>query len=132
MARGLNKHNARLDALNAFGKDLARRAGSRCELCDAGGVKLCVFEVVPVADEPDFDRCILICDTCRDQLEHPKRVNADHWRCLNTSVWSAVPAVQIIAVRMLRRLISQAPWAEELNDTLYLPDDIEAGVVEHL
>lgn len=125
MAKGLDKHNARLDALSAFGKDLARRSGSCCELCDASGVKLVIYEVPPVAVDPAFDDCIFICETCHEQLENPKRIETDHWRCLNAPVWSTVPAVQVMAVRMLRQLVPQAPWAEELNEILYLSEDIE-------
>ena len=130
MAKRLDKHKARLDALNAFGKDLARRSGSCCELCAASGVKLAIYETPPAPAEPEFDRCIFICETCHEQLENPKRVQSDHWRCLNTPVWSTVPAVQVTAVRMLRQLIPQASWAEELNEILYLSDDIEAKIKE--
>lgn len=124
MAKGLDKHRARLDALNAFGKDLARRAKSQCELCGAAGTKLHIHEVPPVPAEPAFDHCILLCDTCKDQLDNPKRMQPDHWRCLNTAVWNEVPAVQVMAVATLKRL-SDLPWARELQEQLYLSPEIE-------
>lgn len=125
MAKGLDKHRARLDALNAFGKDLARRAKSQCELCGASGTSLQIHEVLPVPAEPEFDHCILLCETCKGQLDNPKRMQPDHWRCLNTAVWSEVPAVQVMAVVTLRRLTS-LPWAAELEEQLYLAPEVEA------
>ena len=125
MAKGLDQHRQREDILNSFGKDLARRAKSHCELCDADGVKLITHEVAPIPAEPDFDHCILVCETCKEQLDNPKRIDPNHWRCLNSSVWSEVSAVQVTAVRMLNSLTEQ-PWAQELNEQIYLAPEIEA------
>ncbi len=127
MAKGLDQHRQRQSALSAFGKDLARRAKSRCELCDADGVKLVIHEVAPIPSDPDFDHCILVCETCKEQLDNPKRVDPNHWRCLNTSVWSEVPAVQVTAVRMLNSLGDQ-PWTADLHEQLYLPPEVEEWV----
>ncbi len=124
MAKGLDKHRARLDALSAFGKDLARRAKSHCEMCGAGGTSLQIHEVPPVAAEPEFEHCIMVCDSCKEQLDNPRRMEPDHWRCLNTAVWSEVPAVQVMAVATLRRLAAQ-PWAAELEEQLYLTPEVE-------
>jgi len=124
MAKGLDKHRARLDALNTFGKDLARRAKSQCEMCGAAGTRLQIHEVPPVASEPQYDHCILLCETCKEQLDNPKRLQPDHWRCLNTAVWSEVPAVQVMAVATLKRLADH-PWARELEEQLYLSPEVE-------
>lgn len=124
MARGLDKHRQRLDTLNTFGKDLARRAKSQCEMCGASGTKLQTHEVPPVPAEPEFDHCILLCQTCKEQLDNPRRMQPDHWRCLNTAVWSEVPAVQVMAVATLRGLSDQ-PWATELQEQLYLSPEVE-------
>lgn len=124
MAKRLDQHRARLDTLSRFGKDLTRRSGSSCELCAASGVKLGIFEVAPAPNEPDFDACIFICETCHEQIDFPKRRDPDHWRCLNTSVWSEVPAVQVQSVLMLRQLLAH-DWARDLEEMLYLPPEIE-------
>ncbi len=124
MAKGLDKHRQRLDALSAFGKDLARRAKSHCEMCGASGTKLQTHEVPPVPTEPEFEHCILLCETCKEQLDHPKRLHPDHWRCLNTAVWSEVPAVQVMAVSTLKQLTDQ-PWATELEEQLYLSPEVQ-------
>lgn len=132
MAKGLDKHNDRLNELNLFGKNLARRARSHCELCDESGVKLNIFEVSPIASEPDYDSCILLCDTCNEQLANPKRVDADHWRCLNKSMWSETPIVQVQAIHMLRQLAPKHDWAADLDEMAYLEPEVEAriGLIE--
>jgi protein PhnA len=40
MAKGHETHQSRVAALQALGKDLARRAKSKCELTGVGGVPL--------------------------------------------------------------------------------------------
>jgi len=45
-----------------------------------------------------------------------------HWKCLNESMWSEVPGVQVVAWRMLNRLRSET-WAADLLDMLYLDDE---------
>ena len=55
-------------------------------------------------------------------IDNPEVVETHHWRCLNDSMWSPVPAVQVLAWRMLKRL-SVEPWAQDLLDMLYLDDD---------
>jgi len=48
---------------------------------------------------------------------------SDHWRVLTETMWSQVPAVQVVAWRMLRRLRSEG-WASEALDMLYLEDEV--------
>lgn len=109
-----------------FGKELTRRSGAACELCEARGVRLAVFEVPPVPEEPDIDHCVFLCETCSDQIEHPKKRDPDHWRCLGKAIWSNEPAVQALAVRLLRDLNSE--WSAELLETLYLDPAVDAWV----
>ena len=127
MAKGRDRHQARLETLNWFGRNLARRSGSACELCAATGVKLSTWEVAPIPEEPDIDKCVFICETCQTQLENPKRVDTHHWMCLYTSAWSEVPAVQVVAVRKLHTLTNES-WATDLLDQLYIPEEIEEWI----
>ncbi len=104
-------------------KTLAARSGSKCELCgQADG--LGVYEVPPDSSG-GIDQSILICDTCRDQIETPDNIDPNHWRCLNDSMWSQVPAVQVMAWRMLTRLRGEG-WPQDLLDMLYLDDELLA------
>jgi len=101
-------------------KALHDRSASRCELCGASD-NLAVYEIPPQSDA-SADQCLLICDTCREQIEDPEQVDVNHWRCLNDSMRSQVPGVQVMAWRMLSRLSTEG-WAQDLLDMLYLDDD---------
>lgn len=100
-------------------KELHSRSGSVCELCGASD-DLATFEVKP--SDGAVDQHILVCNTCKSQIENPKQTDANHWRCLNDSMWSTVPAVQVMAWRMLNRLRSEG-WPQDLLDMLYLEED---------
>jgi protein PhnA len=126
MSRGHDRHQERHHGLSLFGKDLVRRCSSHCELCDAQGVGLRIFEVPPVPVEPDLEHCIMICDSCREQIERPKRRDPNYWRCLNGSVWSTVPAVKVMALAMLAKIAEQERWAVELQEQVYLEADEQA------
>ncbi len=103
-------------------QDLFQRSQSQCELCGAKE-DLQVFEV---PDSPaEVENNILICGTCKEQIEDPEKVDANHWRCLNDSMWSTVPAVQVMAWRMLNRLKSEG-WPQDLLDMMYLDDETSA------
>lgn len=101
-------------------QDLHERSGSKCELCGATD-NLAVYEVPPTTDG-GADTAALLCATCREQIEDPEKVDVNHWRCLNDSMWSQVPAVQVLAWRMLTQLSSEG-WPQELLDMLYLDDE---------
>jgi len=98
---------------------LQARSESRCELCGVTD-DLSVYEILPALND-DAEECILICLICRDQVEGSKEMDVNHWRCLNDSMWSQIPAVQVMAWRMLTRLSAEG-WPQELLDMLYLDD----------
>lgn len=101
-------------------KNLLARSENKCELCTAEtGVK--IFEVLP-QDRSTEDNNIMICDTCRAQIEKKAELNSAHWNCLTTSMWSEVPGVQVVAWRMLQRLKNES-WAADNLDMLYLDDE---------
>ena len=102
---------------------LQERSGSKCELC-ASEQNLRVYEIPPNSDA-SADQCILLCDTCLGQIENPETIDANHWRCLNDSMWTPVPAVQVMAWRMLNRLRAEG-WPQDLLDMLYLDDELLA------
>lgn len=115
--------------LSSFGKDLARRAKSRCELCGESGVKLVIHEVEPVPKEPDIESCIMICERCDEQIREERKFKpGEHWRVLAETVWSEVPAVQVAAVRLLRRQADTQAWARETLEGLFLDPEVEEWV----
>lgn len=100
-------------------QELFQRSGSQCELCGAKE-DLQVFEV---PDSPAAaENHILICGTCKEQIEDPEKVDPNHWRCLNDSMWSTVPAVQVMAWRMLNRLRGEG-WPQDLLDMMYMEEE---------
>ena len=101
-------------------KELHSRSGSKCELCSSSE-DLAIYEVPPESNG-SAEQSVLICNTCKEQIENPESVDANHWRCLNDSMWSQVHAVQVMAWRMLTRL-SREGWPQDLLDMLYLDDD---------
>ncbi|MEH6823473.1 MAG: phnA protein [Motiliproteus sp.] len=130
MAKGLHDHQLRSQGLSKFGKDLTRRSGACCELCETSGVKLIIHEVPPVPAEPDYEHCTFLCERCIEQLEYPKRRDPNYWYFLSNKVWHEVPAVQVLAVWMCRQLAADVPWASELLEQLYLPPEIDAWLLK--
>ncbi|NJB71029.1 protein PhnA [Saonia flava] len=101
-------------------EDLQARSGSICELCTANE-NLKIYEVPPKSTG-GVDGSLLACEICIDQIENPDATDANHWRCLNDSMWSEYPAVQAVAWRMLSRLKTEG-WPQDLLDMLYLDDE---------
>ncbi len=101
-------------------KELHERNQSKCELCSAKE-NLKVYEVPPVS-AGGIDGSLLACTICIDQIENSEITDANHWRCLNDSMWSEFKAVQVIAWRMLSRLRSEG-WPQDLLDMLYLDEE---------
>jgi len=100
---------------------LLERSNSACELC-ASTADLSIFEVPPVA-EANSDKAVLVCATCASQITKNTEMDSNHWRCLNDSMWSQVPAVQVLAFRMLTRLAKNEGWAQDLLDMMYMEDE---------
>ena len=99
-------------------KELKQRSNNCCELCSSTE-NLIVYDV---PSSPNDDCQILICNTCQTQIENPDTVDANHWRCLNDSMWSEAEAVKVMAWRMLSRLKSEG-WPQDLLDMMYLEED---------
>ncbi len=99
---------------------LLERSGGVCELCGSNGA-LGVYEVPP--SDGSAEQSVLVCSTCSAQLHDLSSVDANHWRCLNDSMWSGEPAVQVVAYRMLTHLAAEG-WPQDLLEMLYLDDEV--------
>ena len=102
-------------------KELIYRSNNSCELCGSAE-NLSVYEL---PSSPGEGANILACGVCKGQIENPDTAEANHWRCLNDSMWSETPAIQIMAWRMLSRLKSEG-WTQDLLDMMYLDEDMLA------
>lgn len=102
-------------------QELQARSGNQCELCGATG-KLNSYEVSKAPDQiRDIE--IYACETCIAQVDKKADLNQKHWQdLLGTAMWSEVPAVQVVAWRMLNRF-RQESWAADNIDMMYLDDD---------
>lgn len=108
MAKGKAKHQARLDEISFFGKDLARRAGRKCELCE-GKDNLRTYDTSPDA-EPSMDTLVLLCDRCRHVYEGRKD-DPQTLRFLEGAIWGEVEPMKSMALKMLKAV--DAHWARE-------------------
>ncbi|MHA4896337.1 PhnA domain-containing protein [Pedobacter sp. PWIIR3] len=99
---------------------LRERSGNKCELSGSEEL-LTVYEVQPQTTA-NTDNCIIISNTCLAQIEKREELDKNFWRCLTSSMWSEVPAVQVVSWRMLNRL-STEDWAMDSLDMLYLDDE---------
>lgn len=101
--------------------EVQERSGNQCELCAATD-NLTVYNVALIQSK-NADESANICSTCKDQIENPDNMDPNHWRCLNDSMWSEVPAVKVLAWRMLNRLKGEG-WPVDLLEMMYLEDDV--------
>jgi len=113
MAKGKAKHQARLDEISLLGKDLARRANRKCELCEGKG-DLRPYDSAP-DDAPSMDTLALLCERCR-AIAEGRDDPQETLRFLENAIWSPIPAVGGTARAVLRRV--DAPWARAALDLL--------------
>ena len=88
-----------------------------CDLC-SNEEELSEYVVAPKEDT------ITICKYCASNIENPKS-NENHWKCLNDSMWSTSPAVQVVVFRLLSNLGEQ-----DKLDMMYLEDDVKIWAKE--
>jgi len=113
MAKGHEKHKARLDAINFHGKDLARRAKRKCELCEEAN-DLRPYDTKP-DDEPELDTLILLCARCRG-LADGGDADSRTLRFLEGAVWNEHTHIATVARAVLARVDAQ--WARDTLDML--------------
>lgn len=102
-------------------KALQNRSNNQCELCKATN-SLKMYDVPPndFTDRKE-EKTLLLCEKCTAQLEKREALDNAHWACLNDSMWSETPAVQVVSWRMLNRLRHES-WAVDALEMMYLDD----------
>jgi protein PhnA len=101
-------------------QQLLDRSENKCELCQSAE-SLKLYEVLPQTGRTE-DNCIIICDKCLGQIEKTEELDVKHLNCLRTSMWSAVPGVQVVTWRLLNRLKDES-WATDSIDMMYMDDE---------
>ncbi|NAW70186.1 alkylphosphonate utilization protein [Vibrio sp. V27_P1S3P104] len=102
---------------------LLERCESKCELCSSESA-LSPYVVAPHT-QVTVDHAVMLCATCKDQIEEPESADINHWRCLNDSMWNQVPAVQVLAWRQLKRLSAAKGWGQDLLDMMYMEEEVQ-------
>ncbi len=105
--------------MTAIEKKLHDRSDSKCELCGSDQdlrIHLTKEESISV------DNSVLVCATCKNQIENTTPTDPNHWRCLSDSMWNENKAVQVVAWRMLNRLRAER-WPQDLLDMMYLDEE---------
>lgn len=113
MAKGYDKNQERRDEISLLGKDLARRAGRKCELCEESG-SLKPHDTEP-DEEPELSTLVLLCGRCTEVVggreDDPRTL-----RFLEGAVWNEEPAVAELAKALIRKI--DATWARDTVDML--------------
>ncbi len=102
--------------------ELMQRCHSKCELCSSGS-NLSAYEVPPIT-ERSVERSVMLCESCQNQIDNPESMDTNHWHCLNESMWSEFPAVQVMAWRILKRLNDHS-WAQDLLEQFYMEEQTQ-------
>ena len=92
-----------------------------CQLCGIAGP---LTSYVVHGGGKNVEDTVGICVTCTHELNSAS-INADHWRCLREAIWSPVPAVQVLAYRVLKKAENET-WAQDILSGAYLEDDVLA------
>ncbi len=103
------------------------RSNNECELCKSKN-NLSVY-ALPLHSQGNEADSIFICEKCLSQINKKEELDSNHWKCLTESMWSEVPAVQVVSWRMLNRLKDES-WASESVEMMYLSDELLAWAKE--
>ncbi len=98
---------------------LQERCESKCELCNQSE-QLEALAVFPKSGDKTEEQ-VAVCAVCKSEIEAEQPTNISHLRCLTESIWSPVPAVQVVSYRLLSKLSSEA-WAEDLKSQMYMEE----------
>lgn len=99
---------------------LQERSNQSCELCGNQNGPLNAYTVPPKQDEIPENQ-VVICENCNTEIREGHYENTNHWRCLEGSIWSEVPAVQVLSYKILTKLSDQE-WARDAVGAVYLDE----------
>ena len=99
-------------------EQLMERSSGTCEVCTSA-INLALFDVGELGS---FEDAVLLCDVC--VAGHRELQDENHWRSLQSAIWSEIPAVQVLSWRLLTRLSKNHAWALEVLESAYVEDAI--------
>lgn len=117
MSKGYHANQDHLAEINRLGKDLAKRAGFRCEWCESKE-ELRPWDHAP-DQEPALETLALLCGRCR-QLAEGAAADPNELHTLRNALWSDIPAVaEGVALVLIR---SRQPWVREAIEESLIED----------
>ena len=125
MSKGFERNQEHLAQLNALGRELTRRAKSKCEFCNSAGKKLVIYEAILNKQAVNIEHCLFICEDCLALLQHPPKQNQSQLHFLSNTIWSDTPIVKALAIAELQKLAPVIPWTQELLDSAYIEPEIQ-------
>lgn len=96
------------------------RSQHSCELCLDNNSTLQPYTVPPKTDD-SINNVVVLCTECLSRLEKGDYSDVHYWRCLEGSIWSEVPAVQVLSYKILSKLSSE-DWANDAAQAVYLDE----------
>ena len=119
--------------------NLQSRSNNTCELCGNADELLQAYAVPPRSADSD-DNVVVLCSECHSKISSNDYADTNYWRFLTGSIWSEVPAVQVLSYKILDKLAAEE-WAAEAKDGVYLDEanlswanaeaELEASKVVH-
>ena len=79
---------------------LLDRAEQQCEICKANH-DLSTY-ALPLHEPVELEYCVLCCQNCLDQISGAKPIQAEHFECLSTTMWSEHPAGFVVSTILIR------------------------------
>ncbi len=127
MAKGYNANQQRLADISALGKQLAKRAGFRCEWC-ASKDDLRPWDQHP-GQEITEATLALLCQRCR-ALADGTPADPNELHTLRNALWSDIPAIAEGVATVLVR--SRQPWVREAIEESLLDEAIKTRLLAEL
>ncbi|NNE16232.1 MAG: PhnA protein [Saprospiraceae bacterium] len=100
--------------------NLENRSEKKCELCGSSE-SIEALAVNPRNGDKDEDN-VVVCAVCKNQIQETDKIDGNHMRCLTESIWSTVPAVQVVSYRLLQSMPT-IEWAQDALGNAYLAED---------
>lgn len=125
MSKKRKPYKENLLRVGDFGKDLARRSKSKCELCEASKVKLTIYEVPPAPTTPDFNNCIFICDHCLNLIFNIDTVKENDLRFLEGPIWSETEIIKATSIALLKTAENKFSWISDSLENIYIDSQLE-------
>ncbi len=104
----------------AINSQLQARSNNACELCGRQEDNLNAYTVPPKTDS--IENQVVLCSECLNQITISDFSRPAYWRFLEGSIWSEVPAVQVLSFKILSKLPED--WAADTIDAAYLDESL--------